>query len=434
MCGSDDGITAGALVSDFISRVGIGDPYSVVFHLPGSYESLDACRTNNRELTLEVSCQMDTGISEGLLIALLKLLMKYLMDDYVKIVDMASQALRAILSTERGQKALQSFVSYKRSLVEVHSKGINLELVEEFLTDLERKYKGRLVLRFQNLLFLLKVELTLAKIATHYLSYNHSMNIPPCSATAIHDSPSSQLGGFVDPAFYRVAALLSPFLAGSFTGLSLFDALTASPMHLDSVYNATASTRTPGVVAWGGYIVGLGDRHSMNILIDQATAEVVHIDLGVAFEQGLMLKTPERVPFRRTRDIIDGMGVTGVEGVFRRCCEETLSVMRTNEEALLTIVEVFIHDPLYKWALSPLKALQRQKETEDDPETSSEDSQDDYEGNKDAARALMRVKQKLDGYEEGEMRSVHGQVQQLIQDAIDPERLCQMFPGWGAWL
>lgn len=34
------------------------------------------------------------------------------------------------------------------------------------------------------------------------------------------------------------------------------------------------------------------------------------------------------------------MGITGVEGVFRRCCEETLSVMRTNKEALLTIVEV----------------------------------------------------------------------------------------------
>lgn len=33
----------------------------------------------------------------------------------------------------------------------------------------------------------------------------------------------------------------------------------------------------------------------MNILIDQKTAEVIHIDLGVAFEQGLMLKTPERV-------------------------------------------------------------------------------------------------------------------------------------------
>jgi ataxia telangiectasia mutated family protein len=110
-----------------------------------------------------------------------------------------------------------------------------------------------------------------------------------------------------------------------------------------------------------GYIVGLGDRHSMNILLDQASAEVVHIDLGVAFEQGLMLKTPERVPFRLTREIIDGMGVSGVEGIFRRCCEATLSVMRTNKEALLTIIEVFIYDPLYKWALSPLKALERQQ-------------------------------------------------------------------------
>ncbi|PWA36394.1 hypothetical protein CTI12_AA577550 [Artemisia annua] len=72
-----------------------------------------------------------------------------------------------------------------------------------------------------------------------------------------------------------------------------------------------------------------------------------------------MLKTPERVPFLLTRDIIDGMGVTGVEGVFRRCCEENLSVMQTNKEALLTIIEVFIHDPLSKWALSPLKALER---------------------------------------------------------------------------
>jgi len=39
---------------------------------------------------------------------------------------------------------------------------------------------------------------------------------------------------------------------------------------------------------------------------------------GIAFEQGHILPTPETVPFRLTRDIVDGMGVTGVEGVFRR--------------------------------------------------------------------------------------------------------------------
>lgn len=29
-----------------------------------------------------------------------------------------------------------------------------------------------------------------------------------------------------------------------------------------------------------GYILGLGDRHVMNILIDCKTAELIHIDLG----------------------------------------------------------------------------------------------------------------------------------------------------------
>jgi len=45
-----------------------------------------------------------------------------------------------------------------------------------------------------------------------------------------------------------------------------------------------------------------------------------------------------------------------------------------------------------------------------------ENSQDAYEGNKDAARATLRVKQKLDGYEDGEMRSVQGQVIIFMQN------------------
>ena len=54
---------------------------------------------------------------------------------------------------------------------------------------------------------------------------------------------------------------------------------------------------------------------------------------------------------------MDGMGVTGVEGVFRRCCEKTMQVMRDNAEALLTIVQVLLHDPLSHWSLSPQQAL-----------------------------------------------------------------------------
>ncbi len=48
-------------------------------------------------------------------------------------------------------------------------------------------------------------------------------------------------------------------------------------------------------------------------------------------------------------------GVTGCEGVFRRCCEETMKVLRDNEEMLMTLLAVLVHDPLYTWALSPEK-------------------------------------------------------------------------------
>ena len=44
----------------------------------------------------------------------------------------------------------------------------------------------------------------------------------------------------------------------------------------------------------------------------------------------------------------------------RRCCEETLRVLREHKESLLTVVEVFIHDPLYRWAMTPAGAQQRQ--------------------------------------------------------------------------
>lgn len=44
-----------------------------------------------------------------------------------------------------------------------------------------------------------------------------------------------------------------------------------------------------------------------------------------------------------------------------RCSEETLRVLCANKESLLTILEVFIHDPLYKWQLTSQRAQQRQK-------------------------------------------------------------------------
>ncbi|XP_074906085.1 serine-protein kinase ATM isoform X2 [Buteo buteo] len=204
----------------------------------------------------------------------------------------------------------------------------------------------------------------------------------------------------------------------------------------------TRSVATSSIV---GYILGLGDRHVQNILIDEQTAELVHIDLGVAFEQGKILPTPETVPFRLTRDIVDGMGITGVEGVFRRCCEKTMTVMRNSQEALLTIVEVLLYDPLFDWTMNPLKALYLQQRPEDEADMSStpntdpqeckrKASNDDQSFNKVAERVLMRLQEKLKGVEEGTVLSVGGQVNLLIQQAMDPKNLSQLFPGWKPWV
>lgn len=107
--------------------------------------------------------------------------------------------------------------------------------------------------------------------------------------------------------------------------------------------------RSTAAISILGYVLGVGDRHPGNILLDQATGESVHIDLGIAFDTGKLLPCPETIPFRLTRDIIDGMGICGTSGPFELCCEHTLSVLREERTSIDTILNVLRHDPLYSW-------------------------------------------------------------------------------------
>lgn len=47
-----------------------------------------------------------------------------------------------------------------------------------------------------------------------------------------------------------------------------------------------------------GYIIGLGDRHLDNVLIDMTTGEVVHIDYNVCFEKGQFQIEPIFVKYK----------------------------------------------------------------------------------------------------------------------------------------
>ncbi|XP_015117607.1 serine-protein kinase ATM [Diachasma alloeum] len=193
-----------------------------------------------------------------------------------------------------------------------------------------------------------------------------------------------------------------------------------------------AYVRSVATTSMVGYILGLGDRHFSNILIDQTTAEIVHIDFGIAFEQGKVLPIPETIPFRLTRDMEAAMGVSGVEGVMRRCCEETMGVLRDRREMIITLLQVLIYDPLFSWSISPYKAYKMQ--SEDSSRFSDSGEQDVKPTNKMAERALLRIDQKLHGTEEGIATSIAGQVERLIQQARDPANLSRIFCGWQAYL
>ena len=109
--------------------------------------------------------------------------------------------------------------------------------------------------------------------------------------------------------------------------------------------------RSVAVMSIVGYILGLGDRHLDNILVDFETGDIVHIDYNICFERGTKLRVPETVPFRLTQNMERALGVTGVEGVFRVACEHTLRVLRKNREIMLTLLEAFVYDPLVDWTI-----------------------------------------------------------------------------------
>lgn len=201
----------------------------------------------------------------------------------------------------------------------------------------------------------------------------------------------------------------------------------------------TLYTRSCAVSSIVGHILGIGDRHTSNILVHTKTGEVVHIDFGIVFEQGKTLATPEVVPFRLTRDMVDGMGPSGTDGVFSKAAETTVGVMRNNADTLLTILSAVVSDPLYKWSLSPQMATQHQRKNDESrPNRSSSlmSSVTDENRNDAADRAIAKIHEKLQGYEDGlgEHKTVAGQVKLLINEARDCDNLCVMFSGWAPWV
>lgn len=117
---------------------------------------------------------------------------------------------------------------------------------------------------------------------------------------------------------------------------------------------------------------------------------------------------------RLTQNMIDGFGVSGPEGVFRRTCEITLDVLRRHRGTILSIMDTFVNDPLVEW-------------------TRAGRVNDEGCENPHARDALATVEGRLRGTLLGVSSqpcmplSVEGHAHRLIAEAVDKENLGLMY-------
>ena len=232
-----------------------------------------------------------------------------------------------------------------------------------------------------------------------------------------------------------------------------------------------------------GYILGLGDRHPSNIMIERNSGKILHIDFGDCFEVAMKRdEFPEKVPFRLTRMLIKALEIGGIEGTFRITCENVMRVVRENKDSLNVILAAFVHDPLISFRLLiPLIMKQTRNKNklfcDSDKENNIEEKEekkksskvievimnnnkreenelekkrmgsderqlyneleekDDTESddlNQIVKIVLERVSDKLKGtdFNKNEELKIYEQVQRLIRQATSHENLSQSYSGW----
>ncbi|CAD6506377.1 BgTH12-07303 [Blumeria graminis f. sp. triticale] len=265
------------------------------------------------------------------------------------------------------------------------------------------------------------------------------------------------------------------------TGQDLYRVLWLKSKSSESwLERRTNYTRSLGVMSMVGYILGLGDRHPSNLMLDKVTGKIIHIDFGDCFEIAMHReKYPERVPFRLTRMLTYAMEVSNIEGSFRITCENVMRVLRDNKESLMAVLEAFIHDPLLNWRLTggdvsptgpnfrsdsreslivdqvrrasllatelppniadhvtqpsgPPSSRVRARTNSSAQGNGLADTDVQETQNARAMQVLHRVKEKLSGTDfkaEEELNYIN-QVDKLLNEATKLENLCQHYIGW----
>ncbi len=90
-------------------------------------------------------------------------------------------------------------------------------------------------------------------------------------------SKQKNLASMLHKEFLRIRERLHPVLRHFFT-----ESHKSPTAWFDMRLRYARSVATTSIV---GHMMGIGDRHISNILLDQVSGEVVHIDFGIVFDQ-----------------------------------------------------------------------------------------------------------------------------------------------------
>uniref|UniRef100_H3B272 DNA-dependent protein kinase catalytic subunit n=1 Tax=Latimeria chalumnae TaxID=7897 RepID=H3B272_LATCH len=108
------------------------------------------------------------------------------------------------------------------------------------------------------------------------------------------------------------------------------------------------------------WILGIGDRHLSNFMINMETGGMVGIDFGHAFGSATQfLPVPELMPFRLTSQFLNLMLPMKEQGLLYSVMVHALRAYRANPDLLLNTMDVFVKEPSLDWKNFELKQLKK---------------------------------------------------------------------------
>ena len=242
----------------------------------------------------------------------------------------------------------------------------------------------------------------------------------------------------------------------------------------------SAFARSLAVLTIAGHVLGIGDRHLDNFMVEEATGCVVGIDFGHAFGSATyLLPQPELMGVRLTRQLTSVLLPLDTGVLLRSSMVHVLRALRGARSELLRVMDVFVSEPLLDWANHARKLNAEQRRALNAADVDAERPAD-FQPGTEVSNAWVRnrmaaVEAKLSGGSSahvtlsevrlstirlltsdvaqdrirevvlgpaGSLRrtlpasglSPEQQVDVLIEQATDPEILGRTYFGWRPWL